>query len=90
MAGSFQGHIIGPFDAHVIVILEDGGDVDVGKSVACVGDTAISREYLGLTGAKGHEFLTFTEPANRAFVFEDDATIHAPELEQGEESAISN
>jgi hypothetical protein len=32
----------------------------------------------------------FTKPANRASVFEDDATIHAPELEQVEDSAISN
>ncbi len=46
--------------------------------------------YLGVTGAKGRAFLTFAKPANQASVFEDDATIHAPKLEQGEDSAISN
>jgi hypothetical protein len=74
-----------------------------GKSVAQVGDTAreimevnnflqgcISGACLGLTGAKECAFLTFTKPANQASVFEDNATIHAPELEQREDSAISN
>ncbi len=74
-----------------------------GKSVARIGDTAreiaevnnflqgcISGACLSLTGAKGCAFLTFTKPANRASVFEDNAAIHAPELEQREDSAISN
>ncbi len=86
-----------------IVIVEDSRGVDVGKSVAHIGDTAreivevnnflrgcISGAYLGLTGAKGCAFLTFAKPANWASIFEDDATIHAPELEQGGDSAISN
>ncbi len=49
-----------------------------------------SGAYLGLAGAKGRAFLMFAEPANWASIFEDDATIYAPELEQGEDSAISN
>jgi hypothetical protein len=50
----------------------------------------VSGTYLGLTGAKGRTLLTFAKPSNRATYFEDDATIHAPELEKGKDSAISN
>jgi hypothetical protein len=39
VVGSFQGHIIGPLDTCVIVVVEVGEGVNVGKSVACVGDT---------------------------------------------------
>jgi hypothetical protein len=53
--------------------------------VALVVHISASQELV-----KGHAFLRFAKPANRASVFEDDATIHAPELEQGEDSAISN
>ncbi len=101
--GRFWGHIIGPLDACIIVIVEDSGDINVGKSVARIRDTAreiaevnnflqgcITGAYLGLAGAKGRAFRTFAKPANRASVFEDDATIHAPELEQGEDGDISN
>ncbi len=103
MVRSFEGHIKGPLDARVIVVVEDGGGIDVRKSVARIGDTVreiaevkdflqgrISGTYLSLTGAKGGEFLTFAKPVNQASIFEDDATIYAPELEQGEDSAISN
>ncbi len=74
--GRFWGHIIGPLDAHIIVIVQDSGGINVGKSVARIRDTAreiaevnnflqgcITGAYLGLAEAKGHAFRTFAKPA---------------------------
>ena len=36
----FGGHVIGPPDTCIIVVVEDRGSIERGKSVACIGDTA--------------------------------------------------
>ncbi len=82
VVGSFCGNIIGPLDTHVIVIVEDGGGVNVGKSVAHVGDTAreiaevndflqgcISGTYLGLTGAMWPTSETLQEILRKSTTF---------------------
>jgi hypothetical protein len=49
----------------------------------CVGSPNFS-----LTGAERHVFLTFTKPSNGTTIFENDATIHTLELEEGGEGAF--
>ena len=93
---SFQGHIVGPHDACIVVVVEDSGGISVRKIMTCVRGTA--REILevdvilgccvhstdfGFAGTKACAFLSFA-------IFEDDAAVHTVELEQWEECAISN
>jgi hypothetical protein len=92
----FGGHVIGPTDACLIVIVEDCGSIKRGKSVSCIGYTAVEISKvkdllrnsigctnLGLARTQGGTVLTVTKPTNRAPVLENDSTIHAAELEQG-------
>jgi hypothetical protein len=69
--------------------------------VAILGDTAgeiaeihnllgrcIGSPNFSLRGAERCAFLTFAKPSNGTAVFENDATIHTPKLEEGEEGAF--
>jgi hypothetical protein len=92
----FGGHVIGPTDACLIVIVEDCGSIKRGKSVSCIGYTAgeilevndLLRSSdgcanLGLARTQGGTVLTVAKPTDRAPVLENNSTIHAAELEQG-------
>jgi hypothetical protein len=92
----FGGHVIGPMDACLIVVVEDCGSIERGKSVSCIRYTAgeisevddllrssVGCANLGLARTQGGTVLTVTKPTDRAPVLENNSTIHAAELEQG-------
>ncbi len=87
----FGGHFIGPPDPCIIVVVEDCGSIERGKSVSCIGDTAgeisevdnllrssVGCANLGLARTQGGTFLTVAKPTDWAPpVLENDPTIHA-------------
>ncbi len=92
----FGGHVIGPTDACLIVVVEDCGSFERSKSVSCIGYTAgeilevddlfrssVGCANLGLARTQGGMVLTVAKPTDRAPVLENNSTIHAAELEQG-------
>ncbi len=92
-----------PFDTCIIVVVQYRRRGEAVYCVATLGDTAgeiaevhdflqrcISSPVFSLTRAERHAPLTFAKPSDGTTVFENDATIHTPELEEGEECAIRN
>jgi hypothetical protein len=92
----FGGHVIGPTDACLIVVVEDCGSIQRVKSVSCIGYTAgeisevdnllkssVGCANLGFARTQGGTVLTAVKPTDRAPILENDSTIHAAELEQG-------
>ena len=90
-----------PFDTCIIVVLQYRRREEAVCCVAAFGDTTgeiaevhdLLRRCVGspnfsLTGAERREFLMFAKPSDRTTIFENDATIHTPELEEGEEGAF--
>jgi hypothetical protein len=72
---SLWGHVVGPFDACIIVIVKDSRGIDIWESVASFGNTAreiakvdnlfqsgAGSAYFGLAGTQGRTILTFSEP----------------------------
>ena len=96
-------HVIGLFDACIIVVVKDSRGVDIWESVASFGNTArkiakvdnlfqsgTGSMYFGLTGTQGCTILAFAKPSNGAPILEDNATVHTPEFEEREESTVSH
>jgi hypothetical protein len=88
------GHVVTPFDACVVVIVEGGGGLAVIDGVAEVGEaryhvTGVDRESgthvgspnFGLARTEGSTLLTFGLPCNGTARSHDDGTAHAAELE---------
>ncbi len=88
------------FDTCIIVVLQYLWSGEAVFCVATLGDTAgeiaeghnllqhcVGSPNFSLTGAERHAFLTFTKPSNGTAIFENDATIHTPKLEEGEKGA---
>ncbi len=103
MAGSLRGHVVGPLDTCVIVIVEDGRGVKVRNDITGIRDTArkiakINHLFRGcagsldlsFTGTEGSPFLSFAKPADWTAVLEDDAAVHTLEFEEGKKSAIGD
>jgi hypothetical protein len=102
VAGSLRGHVVGPLDTHIIVVVEDNGGVEVRNDITGIIDTVrkiakinnlfrggTGSSDLSFTGTEGSAFLSFTKPTNWTAVLEDDATIHtSAEFKEGEKSAI--
>jgi hypothetical protein len=92
--GGLWGHIVGPFHAGIIVVVENGGGIDVRNSVTGLGNAlreipevkyflggCVCSSDLGFAGTKGGTFLVLAEPSDGAPVFEDDSAVQAAEFE---------
>jgi hypothetical protein len=92
-----------PFDTCIIVIVQYPQRGEAIYCVAALGDTAgeiaevhdllqccVGSLNFNFTGAERRAFLTFAKPSDGTAVFENDAIIHTPELEVGEEGAFCN
>ena len=103
MAGSLRGHVVGPLDTCVIVIVEDGRGVKVRNDITGIRDTAreiakinhlfrgcAGSSDLSFAGTEGSPFLSFAKQTDRTTILEDDATVHTLEFVEGEKSAIGD
>ncbi len=90
-----------PFDTCIVVVVQYRRRGEAIYCVAALEDPAgeiaevhdLLRHCVGspnfsLTGAERRAFLMFAKPSNGTAIFENDATIHTPELEEGEEGAF--
>ena len=90
-------------DTSRIVVVNESRGVNVGDLVPGGGDatgeipkinnllrSGVGSPDLGLTGTERRALLTFTKPANRSAIFENNTTIHAAELEKREERTVGN
>jgi hypothetical protein len=95
MASSFRGHVVGPFNASIVVIEKEGGRFYVRKIVAGLNHafanvakvdnlftSSICCSNFGLTRAERRPFLTFGKPTDRSAIAKHNATAHTPEFEQ--------
>ena len=87
MASSFRGHVVGPFNACIVVIEEEGERRNVRKIVSRpkVDDLfggGICCSNFCLTRAERRPFLTFGKPDDRSAIAKHNATAHTPEFEQ--------
>ncbi len=92
---AFGGHIVTPFNACIVIVIEGSGRLTVGDGVAEVGKTrnhvaGVDREAgahvgspnLGVTRAEGSAFLTLRFPCDWTAGPQDDNSAHTSELEQ--------
>ncbi len=92
-----------PFDTCIIVVVHYRWGGEAVDCVATLKDTVgeiaevhnlhqrcIGSPNFSLTGAERRVFLMFAKPSDGTAVFENAATIHTLELEEGEEGAFCN
>jgi hypothetical protein len=90
-----------PFDTCIIVVVQYHWRGEAIYYVAVLGDTVgkiaevvdllqhcVGSPDFSLTGAERRAFLMFAKPFDGTAVFENDATIHTPKLEEGDEGAF--
>jgi hypothetical protein len=103
MASSFRGHVVGPFNACIVVIEKEGGRLYVreivsGLNHACADVAKMDNLFGGsicctnfcFTRAERRLVLTVGKPTDRSASPKHNATAHTPEFEQREEGTISN
>ncbi len=94
--GSFQSQIVGPLHSGIVVIVENGGGIDIRNIVNGLGNTSRKipevNNFLGgcfcssdlsFAGTEGGTFLALAKPSNGASIFEDDPAVHAANLKSG-------
>ena len=103
MPSSFRGHVVRPSDTGVVVIEEESGRNNVGKSVprchhalAHVSEiyhlfrSCICGANFGFTRTQRSTFLPFRQPTDRATIAEDDTTTHASKFEERKKCAVGD
>ncbi len=101
--GSLCSHIIGPLHAGIVVVVENGGGINVRNIMTGLGNASrkipevnnflggcICSSDLGFAGTEGGMFLALTKPYNGAPIFKGNSAVHAAEFEKWEECTFSN
>ena len=99
----FHGHIVGPTNTILVVIIKRGRGSRIwdikATAVDALREITNTHEQFGnlicsvnliLTKIEGRSFLTHRNPSNQATLAEYDATAHTTSFEQWEQGAVTN